>query len=168
MSPCLSPRRRQQLAASPGRLPLLASTCAVPLTHRCEFLVVTGSAGRDDRQPPCVQEPLQLPVPAGSCAAWYWRRNSARSCSGSPSENDSRVLRVLNLGRARADMHASYTRIRSDQRPAWQVPAASALWRQSLRRCCRWTGWPAYGDQLTVSAAGACLPGALTIVATIL
>lgn len=61
MSPCLSPHRRQPfLPAREGFLCWHRQRSAV--LHRPEFLAVADSAGRDDRQPPRVQESLQLPI----------------------------------------------------------------------------------------------------------
>src|ERR1017187_9792477 len=88
--------------ASPGRLRLLASSarCRSALL---QFLVVAGPAGRDDRQPPGVQEPLQLPAGDRITLGVYGLVVLAEELGAFPlgqvAENNRRIIRVVNLGR---------------------------------------------------------------------
>ena len=114
MSPCLSPRRRQPL------LPVREGFLCWPrlraaALHCCQFLVVVGPAGRDDRQPQACRSRCSCRQATGSrsasTASWYWRRNSARSRSGK-----SRKITAGSFGSSTlanlADMRPSYSRAR--------------------------------------------------------
>lgn len=70
--------------------------------HRRDFLVVTGPAGRDGRQPPGVQQPLQLAVTSrimrGVHGGVVLAEELVVFLRGQVPENDRWVIRVLNLG----------------------------------------------------------------------
>jgi hypothetical protein len=70
--------------------------------HLFKLFVVSGSAGRDDRQPPCVQEPLQPPVASQIMRAVYSLVVLAEEFGAFPlgqvPENDLGVVRILVLG----------------------------------------------------------------------
>lgn len=174
MSPCLSPRRRQQqLPVREGFLcwPRLCGAVA----HRREFLVVTGPADRDDRQLPGVQQPLQLAVTGrimrGVHGGVVLAEELGAFLPGQVPENDRRVIRVLNLGRLCG--HAIQATPRPGQNSALAAgPGYRGSPRQSVADgVCRVDANMARTrEQLTVSAGPGppALPGALTIVATIL
>ncbi len=134
-SPRLSPRRRQPLL--PVRDDFLCwRRPGSAAAHRFKFLVVSGPAGRDDRQPPCVQEPLQPSVASRIMRGVYSLVVLAEELGafllGQVPENDLGIIRILYLRPARRTCNPSYTRIRTDQRPAQQDPTATASPRQSV------------------------------------
>jgi hypothetical protein len=97
-SPHLSPRRRQSLL--PARDDFLCWPRPVGATaHRFKLFVVSGSAGRDDRQPPCVQKPLQPPVASRIMRGVYSLVVLAEKLGafllGQVPENDRGVIRIL-------------------------------------------------------------------------
>src|ERR1022692_4172091 len=102
MSLRLRPRRRQPLL--PARKGLLCWPrlgCAV--LHRREFLVVARPAGRDNRQPPGMQEPLHLPVTSRLICGVHGLVILPEELGAFPlrqvPENNPRVIPILNLDR---------------------------------------------------------------------
>lgn len=122
VSPCLSPRRRQPLLPVGEGFLCWPRLCGA-VVHRREFLVVTGLAGRNGRQPPRMQEPLQLPVAERIMCGVYSLPILAEELGafahGEVPEDGLRVIRIINPNRL--GEHATQATA-----GAWTLPASHA------------------------------------------